>query len=68
MKKSSKSTQTSTKRPLGLYRGQIWMAPDFDAPMEFIEVDGDMVLVPERSSISKKKDKRLKSARKRAQT
>jgi hypothetical protein len=69
MKKSfSKSTQKSTKRPLGLYRGQIWMAPDFDAPMEFIEVDGDMVLVPERSSISKKKDKRLKSARKRAQT
>ena len=43
------------------------MAPDFDAPMEFIEVDGDIVLVPERSSVSKKKGKRLKSARKRAQ-
>ncbi len=61
--------KSSTKRPLGLYRGQIWMAPDFDAPMEFIEVNGEMLLVPERSSATKKKSKskRLKSARKNAQ-
>jgi len=24
---------TQGKRPLGLYRGQIWMADDFDAPL-----------------------------------
>jgi len=66
-KSSSKTAKESTKRPLGLYRGQIWMAPDFNAPMEFIEVNGEMLLVPERSSATKKKSKRLKSARKNAQ-
>lgn len=68
-KSSSKTAKESTKRPRGLYRGQIWMAPDFNAPMEFIEVNGEMLLVPERSSATKKKSKskRLKSARKNAQ-
>jgi len=42
-KSSSKTAKESTKRPLGLYRGQIWMAPDFNAPMEFIEVNGEML-------------------------
>ena len=68
-KSSSKTAKESTKRPRDLYRGQIWMAPDFNAPMEFIEVNGEMLLVPERSSATKKKSKskRLKSARKNAQ-
>jgi hypothetical protein len=34
------------------------MAPDFNAPMEFIEVDGEMVLVPEDRVLARK---RLKS-------
>jgi hypothetical protein len=26
-----------SRRPLGLYRGQIWIAPDFDAPLMLVE-------------------------------
>lgn len=26
-------TEKRGERPLGLYKGQIWMAPDFDAPL-----------------------------------
>jgi hypothetical protein len=54
MKHSSKPRKTR-KRPLGLFRGQIWMAPDFDAPMKFIQVNGDMLLVPDRSRPIKKR-------------
>ncbi len=66
-KTSSKAAEQSTKRPLGLYRGQIWMAPDFNAPMKFVEVNGDMLLVPDRSRAIKKKGKRQKAARKSSQ-
>jgi hypothetical protein len=66
-KPSSKAAEQSTKRPLGLYRGQIWMASDFNAPMKFIELNGDMLLVPDRSRAIKKKGKKRKSARKSAQ-
>jgi hypothetical protein len=31
MKRSSKSRKKLRKRPLGLYRGKIWIAPDFGA-------------------------------------
>jgi hypothetical protein len=59
-KTSSRAAEQSTKRSLGLYHGQIWMAPDFDAPMKFVEVKGDMLLVPDRSRAIKKKGKRQK--------
>ena len=66
-KSSSKSIQKSTKRPLGLYHGQIWMAPDFDAPMKFVEVNGDMLLVPDRARATKKKSKRQTPSQKSSQ-
>jgi hypothetical protein len=34
MKRSQKSSKKPDKRPLGLFRGEIWMAPDFDAPLD----------------------------------
>lgn len=37
MKRASKPNKDRGKRHLGLFRGEIWMAPDFDAPMELIE-------------------------------
>jgi len=46
-KSSSKAARKPTKRPLGLYRGQIWMAPDFNAPLELVEASGEMGLMPE---------------------
>jgi hypothetical protein len=33
MKRSSKLPENPLKRPLGLYRGKIWMADDFDGPL-----------------------------------
>jgi hypothetical protein len=59
----SKARKKPAKRPLGFYRGQIWMAPDFDAPMEFIETSEGMELVPETASSVKKKGKGRKSTK-----
>jgi hypothetical protein len=58
MKKSSLNPgQKSTKRPLGLFRGEIWTAPDFDAPMELIESAKLSLLEAEVSRGRKKKAK-----------
>jgi hypothetical protein len=67
MKRPSKSRKNPAKRPLGLYRDQIWMAPDFDAPMKFVEVNGDMLLVPDRARATKKKGKRQTPSQKSSQ-
>lgn len=65
MKHSSKTRKNPRKRPLGFLRGEIWMAPDFDAPMKLVEDDeGRMALVPDSSS-SSPKNKARKSSRKR---
>jgi len=65
MKHSSKSRKDPRKRPLGFLRGEIWMAPDFDAPMELVEDDeGRMALVPAIPSDTKKKATARKSSRK----
>jgi len=65
MKHSSKSRKNPRKRPLGLFRGEIWIAPDFDAPMELVEDDeGRMALVPATPSDTKKKVTARKSSRK----
>jgi hypothetical protein len=45
------------KRPLGLYRDQIGMAPDFDAPMELIESAKLRLLEAEVSRSRKRKAK-----------
>jgi hypothetical protein len=34
VKRSRKTDTAKRKRPLGLYRGQFWIAPDFDAPLD----------------------------------
>jgi hypothetical protein len=63
MKRPSKSPKNSAKRPLGLFRGEIWMAPDFDAPMEFIESAKLRLLEAEASRGRKKKAKPRGSAK-----
>jgi hypothetical protein len=61
MKNSSKSRKNPHKRPLG-FRGEIWIAPDFDAPMKLVEDDeGRMALVPDDSSSSPKTKTRKSS-------
>lgn len=45
-------------RPLGIARGEIWMADDFDAPMPELEArfyNAPVTSVPERKKIKKKK-------------
>ena len=67
MKESSrKSAQKSTKRPLGLYGNQIWIAPDFDAPMELIESAELRLLEAEASRGRKKNAKRRGAAKKKS--
>jgi len=62
MKNFSKSRKNPHKRPLGLLRGEIWIAPDFDAPMKLVEDDeGRMALVPDDSSSSPKTKTRKSS-------
>jgi hypothetical protein len=47
MKRSSKPRKNPLKRPLGLYRGQIWMSPDFNDPWELVETADGWELRPE---------------------
>jgi hypothetical protein len=60
MKRSSKSRE-NRKRPLGFYRGKIWMAPDFDAPLMLVDDSEAKALTPE--SIAKKRNKKAQSSR-----
>lgn len=43
-----------SKRPLGLYRGQIWIAPDFNAPLMLVEDPEAKRLVTDRGNRAKK--------------
>lgn len=43
-----------SKRPLGLYRGQIWIAPDFDAPLMLVEDPEAKRLVTDKGNRAKK--------------
>jgi hypothetical protein len=51
------------KRPLGLFRGQIRMAPDFDAPMKLVEDIGETGLASENKNSPNKKTKVYKSGK-----
>jgi hypothetical protein len=47
-----------SKRPLGLYRGEIWIAPDFDAPLMLVDDPEAMRLATDkgkRHGLSKKR-------------
>jgi len=66
MKRPSKSHKNPAKRPLGLFRGEIWMAPDFDAPMELIESAKLSLLEAEASGGRKKKAKPRGAAKKKS--
>jgi hypothetical protein len=63
MKRSSKPRKTG-KRPLGLFRGEIWIAPDFDAPMELVESSKLAALEALKSGAPKKKAKVRRSGKK----
>jgi hypothetical protein len=63
MKRSSKPHKTR-KRPLGLFRGEIWIAPDFDAPMELVESSKLAILEGLKSGVPKKKAKVRRSGKK----
>jgi hypothetical protein len=63
MKRSSKPRKTR-KRPLGLFRGEIWIAPDFDAPMELVESSKLAALEALKSGAPKKKAKVRRSGKK----
>ena len=60
----SKTKENASKRPLGFLRGQIWMAPDFDAPLELVESSKLAALEAEKSGARKKKAKVRRSAKK----
>ena len=64
MKRTSKPRKTS-KRPLGLFRGQIWIAPDFDAPMKLVDDLGEIGLAAENKSTPNEKAKAQKSGKNR---
>jgi hypothetical protein len=49
MRRLSKSQGHHPKRQLGLYRGQIWMSPDFDDPWELVETPEEWELRHENS-------------------
>jgi len=57
MKHSSKPRKNS-KRPLGFYRGEIWMAPDFDAPLMLVADSEAKALTPDKS-VAKKEIRKL---------
>jgi hypothetical protein len=63
MKHSSKSRKNPRKRPLGLYRGKIWIAPDFDAPLMLVEDPEAKALTPDKSVAKKRKKKKAQSSR-----
>jgi len=65
MKNSSKLRKTR-KRPVGSYRGQIWMAPDFNAPLECIESSELLASPAESSKTAKKTIKKSRSEMKRS--
>ena len=48
------SPKKPSKRPLGLYRGQIWIAPDFDAPLMLVEDPEAKKLVTDKGNRAKK--------------
>lgn len=62
MKSNPKPEQgKSKKRPLGLYRGQIWMSPDFNDPWELVETaDGGWELRPESPKASEPHEEKPK--------
>jgi len=64
MKHSSKSRKNPRKRPLGLYRGEIWMAPDFDAPMKLVDDCEVTELATDKNVATKRKKKKSQSSRK----
>jgi len=66
MKRASKPNKDRGKCPLGLFRGEIWMAPDFDAPMELIESAKLSLLEAEASRSRKKKAKPHGTAKKKS--
>jgi hypothetical protein len=47
-----------SRRPLGLYRGQIWIAPDFDAPLMLVKDPEAKRFVSDRGNRAKKANKR----------
>jgi hypothetical protein len=55
MEHSSKPRKNIGKRPLGMLRGEIWIAPDFDVPMKL--VDDYEAMAPTSESPHRKKDK-----------
>lgn len=60
----SSKPKESSKRPLGFLRGEIWMAPDFDAPLELVNSSKLAALEAEKSGAPKKTAKVRRSANK----
>jgi hypothetical protein len=63
---TSKTPKKVSKRPLGFLRDEIWMAPDFDAPMELIESEKLRILEAEASHNRKTKAKPGGAAKKKS--
>jgi hypothetical protein len=63
---SSKIAEKSGKRPLGLFKGEIWISQDFSEPMELIESSELQALRLEATQATKKATKKGKSAVKRS--
>jgi hypothetical protein len=66
MKHTPKPRKTVSKRPLGFLKGEIWMASDFSAPLEFIESSELLALRIESSKTAKKTIKKSRSDMKRS--
>jgi len=64
MKHSSKSRKNPRKRPLGLYRGEIWMAPDFNAQMKLVDDCEVTELAADKGVAKKEGKKKSQSSRK----
>jgi hypothetical protein len=62
MKHSSKLRKNPRKRPLGFLRGEIWMAPDFDAPLMLVDDSEAKALTPDKIA-AKKRNKKAQSSR-----
>lgn len=62
MKQSQKPRKNTGKRPLGLYRDQIWIAPDFDAPLMLVE-DREAKALTLKKNVAKKRNKKTQSSR-----
>ena len=63
MKRSSKSRKNLRKRPLGLFRGKIWIAPDFNVPMKLVDDYEAMESAPDKGVAKKRKKKKAQSSR-----